>query len=631
MPEFRTVRQKPELSIDRLDGGLNKKDGPSYIDDTESPSCLNVTFGDRGSVETREGTSYYSQYFETKAGDGGTVYQGTMVVWYGGKMYRMSGNTGVVVSDASGAFTEGQQVAYEQYQDILFCSDGTNGPYRYEGGQSFYNMGIDVPSAPTAVCDAANGSAVSAGTYVYGVTFVNTHVAEGEIGSASADVTLATTSTVNVTEIPTGTDIQGVASRYIYRRPASASTWGFVKEITDNTTTSFTDSVANADVGGEPPTDASSPKPFSAIRLHKERLWMPDDDNETLLRYTEFDVPFVSKALNFVQLAKGDGSNIRAIGVQNDLITAFKANSIFVLDMSDPTDDTTIQVIKSPANGGIVGMRAFVEEENGIIFMMERNKHIIGLGYLSGIGLVNTQDNFLVSKVLTKKIEEDILQYPPGVWSKIAMTTFKNRIYIAVPATQSSTTLDGILLFDVNRIVYDDNTDPGSWAPWDGVVGSNDFMVFDDKLYSVCSGAIGSILQFNNGSYTDADGSAINSYWWSKELGGSLESWIKDFRHVVVWFERLGSYFMNLKIRLDGNEGAGDTYQIDLTPSGALWNNAQWNNAVWGPASQRIETENAVGPKLGKRIQVGFDNQNTAGQGFKIHSLKVRFNLRRQR
>lgn len=632
MSEFRTVRKKPEIFVDRLDGGLNKKDGPSRIDLTESPDCLNVEFGDRGSVETREGTSYYnSSPIAASLGQGLTVYDNTMVAWVDGGMYRFVGTAPTEVTAASGLLDEDVKIAYEQYQNILFLSDGENGPYRWEGEESFYKMGVDAPSACTGVSDAAGD--IAADTYYYKVSFVNTHAVEGDVSSASAGVTLGASATVAVSDIPVGTTIQGVAERKIYRATSVSGTYNLVNTLSDNVTTSFTDTVGVGSEGVAAPTDNSSPKPFSAIRLHKERLWMPDNDNETLLRYTEFDNPFVSKALNFVQLAEGDGSDIRAIGVQQDLVTAFKDNSIYVVTMSDPSDDTTIQVLKSPSNLGIVGPRALTEDENGIVFMAKRNNFIVGVAYISGIGVVQTQDQYLVSRQLSRKIEADILNYPSTLWEDVNMIRYKNRIYAGVPKNSSSSVVDGLLWFDINRIVYDQDTDPGSWSLWDGVVGCNDFTVFNNELYGIAADTSGYVLNFNNGTYTDADGSGINSYWWSKEIGGEgdIESWIKDFRFTVPWYELLGSYNMKVRTRLDGDAGAGTSYDIDLTPPGAVWNAVNWGSFNWNGGTERQETQIAIGTLLGKRVQIGFWNESTAGQGFKVHSFKLRFNLRRQR
>lgn len=636
MVQFRTVRKKPEIEVERLDGGLNKKDGPSKIDLTESPDCLNVEFGDRGSVGTREGTSYFtSAAITTAPGDGCTVYDNTtMVVWYGGQMYRMSGNTGVQITAASGQFASGVKVAYEQFQDILFCSDGTNGPWRYEGGDTdFYNMGIDVPSACTGASDTSGGGDIAADTYYYAVSYINSHAVEGEVGSASVAVTLAASASVDVSGVPLGSSLAGVAKRNVYRATSDSGPWLFVKELADNVTSSFSDNVGVGSEGAESLADASSPKPFTTIRQHQGRLWMPDNDNKTLMRYTEYDNPFVSKAANFLLADKGDGSDIKAIGVQNNLVTAFKDRSIFLFNLPDPADDTTFETIKSPVNMGIVGARAFVEEDNGIIFMAKRNGHIIGIGYLSGIGIVDTQDQFLINKTLSKKIETDILAYKLITWDDIAMMSHKNRIYISVPSSSTSTSIDGVLYFDVNRLIRDESDDPGSWVPWNGVVGVHDWCVLSGALYGVSSEEDGHILQFNNGTFTDADGSAIDSYWWSKEIGGEpgIESWVKDWRHAVPWVELLGAYSMNLKTRLDGVTGSGDTYTIDLTTSGAIWDTDLWDVGLWGPTATRQEFVIPIGPTLGKRLQVRFDNQDTAGQGFKVHSFKLRMNLRRQR
>lgn len=634
MTEFRQVRKKPEIVQDRFDGGLNTRDGPSKISDTESPDCLNVDFGDRGSVRTRQGTTYYNTtVVATHAGNGLTVYQDKMVAWWGTGMYYMSGTSQVLVTTSSGQFTSGLTVAYEQYQDILFCSDGTLGPWRYEGGQSFYKMGLDRPSAPVAASNAAGANLVPTGTHYYAVSFINTHAVEGEVGSASAGVTLATSASVAVTGIAVGSALQGVAQRGIYRANSNIGPWLLVTTIANNVTTSFTD-IASAG-GAESVEDGSSPKPFAAIRLHKERLWMDDNDDPSLCRYTDYTVPFISAAENFLLMGEGgDRTDIKAIGVQNDLVTCFKdGEATYVVDAVDPSDDTTFQVIKSPANVGIAGPKAFIEDDNGILFVAKRRGQLVGFGYISGMNVLDSETPFLTNKVISRKIESRILTFPASLWSKIHMYTYKNRIYIGVPATSNSTRIDGMYLFDVNRLVQDQDTDPGSWSPWSGDLGVNEMTNFNNLLYGISSASDGKIIQFNNGSFTDATGAAIDSYFWTKEIGGDgdLETWIKDFRFSIPWVELLGTYNMQVCVKIDGNEGDGVCYPVDLTPTGSLWNFATWDIDEWGPGSSRRELNLPIGPLLGKRIQTGFNNENTAGQGFEVHSLKTVMNFRRQK
>lgn len=633
MTEFRQVRQKPEIILERYDGGLNVRDSPSKIGDTESPDCQNVDFGDRGSVRTREGTTYYATSVVSAVGCGLTTYQNKMVGWKNGGMFYMSGVAEVFVTAASGKFALGATVVYKQYQDILFCSDGQNGPWKYLGGQNFFNMGITIPSAPVAASNVTGVSLVSTGTWYYAVSNVNTQAVEGGIGTVSSPVVLAASASVNVSGIPLGSALAGVAQRNIYRSTQATGPFYFVKNLADNVTTSFVDSLQTPTVAAI--TDGSSPKPFTAIELHKERLWMPDKDAPTVLRFTEYTSPFISKAANILLMAQGgEREDINAICVQQDLVTAFKDGAaVYVVVIGDAADATTFAVVKSPANVSCTGPKAFSADDNGVFFVAKRYAQIVGFGYLSGIELVENTTPFLKNDMISRKIERLILNLPAAYWPKISMFNYKNRLHIGIPVAINSTRVDGMVLFDINRMNQDQDTDPGSWVPWTGDVGVNDMTNFNNELYGISSNSDGRILQFYNGSFTDASGAAIDSYFWAKEIGGDgdLESWVKDIRHVIPWVELLGSYQMNLNIRVDGAEGPGTSYAIDLTPLTSVWNTMVWNVDDWGPGSTRQEREIPVGPLLAKRIQIGFDNNNVAGQGFEVHSTKIRFNPRRQR
>lgn len=633
MSYVQNVRKKIELTVDRLDGGLNQKDGPQAIEDSQSPDCLNITFGDKGSVETREGTSYFNTTaVGSSAADGlGSYKNSTMCAWFGGTMYRSSGTAFVAVSGSTGAFASGAAVNWAVFQNILFCSDGQNGPYRWEGNNSFYKMGMYEGSAPIGASNTAGN--IAPGTWYYAYAPVNSHLVEGPLSLISSGVTIAASANIYVSGIGVGTAIAGVANRYVYRASSTAGPWYRVADLGDNISTAFTDSVTVGSASVLAATSTTSPKPFTTIVLHKERFWMDDNDNKSLLRYTDFATPFVSDDLNFQALAEGDDTDIIAIGVQNDLVTAFKDNSLYLADMADASDDTTIAIKKSPSNYGIVSSRSFVQIDNGIIFAAKQFGRMVGFSYLSGLDLVQTQDQFLLSRTLTENIEGLMLRCPTTLYSKIAMISFNNTILVSFPAAANSTTIDGALWFDINRMVKDKDTAPGSWAPWDGFVGCSTFVNHVGNLYGAYKDATGRIIKFYNGTYTDADGSAIDSYWWSKLLGGeaAYESWIKDFRFITPWYDLLAAYSMFMRYRLDGDESVGNSTEIDLTPSGTLWGFSTWGGGVWNAGQLRKEQQYPIGPLLGKRIQVRFDNNNTVGKGFKVHQFKVTYNPRRQR
>lgn len=108
------------------------------------------------------------------------------------------------------------------------------------------------PSAPSVALGSGSGN-VDNGVHRYTITFVT---AEGETqaGGVSASITIAdktTTGKVSLTGIQVGGS--NVLSRKIYRTSAGGSTYMFLATIADNTTTIFTDNVADSSLGAQAP------------------------------------------------------------------------------------------------------------------------------------------------------------------------------------------------------------------------------------------------------------------------------------------------------------------------------------------------------------------------------------------
>jgi len=286
-------------------------------------------------------------------------------------------------------------------------------------------------------------------------------------------------------------------------------------------------------------------------------------------------------------------------------------------------------MIKSPSNYGIVGAKAFVEVPNGILFVGQMNKKISGIHLLSGLQVAETADDKLRTRSIAERMEADVLAWPSTLWSEICCQIYKNRIFIAAPLTSTSTQIDGIWWFDVDRL--GDDGQPGSWCPWDGIEVRH-LWEHGGELYGGSSSADGQIVRFNSGAYQDADGSAINSYFWTKEIGGDgiVEGFYKDFPELILWYELKGAYYMDVHYRVDGSGGEGELQQLDLTPGGSLWGTLLWGAGLWGGGDSRKDTLLYLGNTQGRRIQLRFDNQNTAGQSFQVHRAKLRMNLRRQ-
>lgn len=635
MPNIREVGGKVRYSIERFDGGYNVKESPSKISPYESPDCLNVVFDDAGAVATRDGTSKFNT---TAIGTlpiyHGISYNGNMIVWANQAMYTtsgsVSGSTFTKITTTSGKFQTAPTVAALVYQNVLFCSDGVNGPWKYTGNESFFNMGIDIPSAPTGV-HTVTSTELAAGTYYYGVAFVNSQAVEGEIGSVSAGVTLPATGIVNLSQIPVGSSLAGVNQRFIYRAESASGPFRRVGTISDNTTTTFVDNTPVGAEGKFAVEDGTSPTPFTTIELHKERLFFDDADNRSFIRWTESGNPYVSLAESNEPFDNGDGENIIAIASQDDFVTGFKENKAFSFEIVDPADDLTWIKRKLPSNLGIVGPKAWDRVQNGIIFVGRQNNKLTGFHFLSGMQVQETSDGKLRTLSISEKIEYDLLRLVESdKWSEIVCKVFENRLHM-------SYTRDGelrnqrIFWLDLNRVGTEGQ--PGSWAPWDGIPAQCLFE-HDGVLYWGDSSETGFVRRFNSGSYSDS-GSAINSYFWTKDIGGQddgdLDSYFKDLRELYVWHAKLGDYNMSVRYRVDGDSGSGTAYNVDLSEGGSLWGSMIWGVDAWGGNRTDFEERIVIGRVLGKRFQVRFDNQNTAGQGFKVYRLEVGMNLRRRR
>lgn len=630
------VQGKITIAVDQLDGGLNTKDAANKIGDYDSPDCLNVIFSNEGAVQTRSGTTYLGAAVNTSSIDGMLTYNGTAAIFAGGHMYRLSSTTWAEVTTASGKFATGANVESVTYQGVSFMSDGTNGPYRWEGGENFYMMGVGIPTAPTGVSNVATASSqgiVTGNTVYYKVAFVNSHVVTGQPGSMSLGVTPGTTANINVSGIPLGSGLFGVSSRKIYRSTATNGIFGLVKTLSDNTASTFTDTVPVGSEGSAAVTDGTAPTPWTTVREFKETIFFDDSSNKSLLRFTDYQNPYISSAANFFSTENNKGEDIGAIGVQDNFLTVFyKKSKIWVYDLVTPSTASTWTRALSPSNLGIVGPRAFAEIPDGIVFMGMQNGKISGIHQISGVNVNQIADHALRSEDIGGKIDPTLFAMPASLLSKVAMTSYQNKLYIAVPQSSISTTIDGMLYFDNLRLTTNGES-PGSWAPWTGIKVQA-LLNHNGTLYGGSSQGDGRVIEFNSGAYVNADGSAINSYWWSKELGGEgdLAYWTKDGRWTDIWHALVGTYNMKYRFRKDGDSGNGTSYSVNLTQGGSIYGSFNWGDgSLYGSGNQTKQSRVYIGPVLGKRFQHGFTNENTVNQYFKVFNFQSTINLRSQK
>lgn len=645
MAKIEKVAGKVQLTIDRFDGGRNVKDAPSELQDTESPSELNVTYDELGSVQTRDGTTSLNVAIGAAPVDQLASYKQTMVAWCGGDMYRLSGTAFVTITSAQDVFASGVMVAHAQYQNVLFCSDG-NVAYRYEGGQDFYQHGITIPSNLLGSGGAA-GAVIESSTMYYKVAYENTAVVEGEAGGSYTVANANTQVTQNeLKSIPTGDASMGVAKRIIYRASTTGGPFKYVGELADNTTSTFVDSMSATTFNAQTRyavEDGTAPTPYTTVRLHKERLFF-DDTDRSVLRWTEYTNPYISKAENYRNLDKGDGGDIKAVAVQDDLITAFLDNAIWVGALQDPSDDLTWSFAKSPANKGIVGPEAFWEGPGYIVFMARSAANvglgnIFGLCVLQGLDVQDATYGPLRTKSISEKIEPEVLKFPSNLWKDINIMGFDNKIHMACAINGDSSGNAHIYWFDINRMAASDKGQPGSWALWDGL-NIRSWVVHEGVLYGGDRASTGLVRRLYADTYADSE-AAIDSYWYSKPLGGktSIDSWIKDYRWLNIWYVEVGSgswkiYAKSEQMYIDGSSFGGDenlVEEVNNATAASTYGSTTYGSSSYYIEPDSIEGQFSLGTLLARRTSFKFSNANTVGQAFKVLSLKALMNLRRQR
>jgi len=122
-------------------------------------------------------------------------------------------------------------------------------------------LGEIAPIAPVAALGSGAGN-LSNGVYRWLCTYV-TADGETDAGAVSGAVTVAD-HTVNgqaaLTSIPTGGS--AVTARKIYRTAHDGSTYLLAATISDNTTTTYTDNIADASLGASAPTANTTQDPY---------------------------------------------------------------------------------------------------------------------------------------------------------------------------------------------------------------------------------------------------------------------------------------------------------------------------------------------------------------------------------
>ncbi|HEV8059961.1 MAG TPA: hypothetical protein VGP68_08810, partial [Gemmataceae bacterium] len=175
--------------------------------------------------------------------------------------------SGLAATNPGGAGTN-------EIQAVYITGTPTGGSYQLAWGGQSTPFVLD----PTGTLTAADsGSAGNPnGSYKYTVTFLN-YNALGVIGetkvSSEATVTV-TNHSINLTGIPTAAAGQGCIARRIYRTAGGGGTGTekLMATIWDNSTTTYTDNIADGSLGANQPTANTTGIPYNATATQLQAI-----------------------------------------------------------------------------------------------------------------------------------------------------------------------------------------------------------------------------------------------------------------------------------------------------------------------------------------------------------------------
>jgi hypothetical protein len=617
-----------------FDGGLNTKFEKAIIQDNESPDCANVIF-QNGAVETRQG----AQKLNTTSvgsfvGDGLFTRRGsdnaeTMIAWAGGRMFTLGGTTFSSVPSATSVFTAGVRMAAVMQEDYMFFCNGNVIPYKWNGAE-FTRHGVYPPTSTSTVASQSAGALT--GDYRYKVTNLNSNLVESDVGPATATFTAAG-AVLRITSIPVAPTSHGVNTRRLYRTAAGGTTFKLLTTLADNSTTTYDDSTADASLGANAPSDNGVPPKYSIAIYHQGRLFVNDANNPNFIWFSNLNDPYTFASTNFFRVGDNTSDLAKAFAILDGSLIVFceKSNTIVYMPSTDSSEWTyklarTTLGTKSPFG--------LINYSNKVLFPAVENGKFVGFAALAGNTVEPSASILSVStagsELKSDRIETDMFSVQEAYLGNISGVVFKNRAYVTLTYGSGSTTNNRIYVMDFS-ISNLAKSQKEAWVPWTGLNAAQ-FTVYDGNLYYISSTASGFVYKLESGVYSD-DGTAINSYFWTKEFAGYTNevNFTKDHRFAKILVDQAGDYYMDFAYRVDSDKGTGTNQQIYLNPGTSLWGSMVFGRDMWGGGTFQEEKMVYLGGARGTRIQFKFSNQNRVNQRFKVHRLNYGYNKKGNR
>lgn len=351
------------------------------------------------------------------------------IVNYSNKIVTCNDSTGLPTTILT-VSTADNRWQWATWHDLAIGTDGTNQPVKYDGTSASATY-----LGSLLALDAESGSGPD-GTYTYKVTCT----------TASYDLSLDTTSnsvTVSDNDIdlsmipicPTTYLGETVTGRKIYRTEDGGSTYKLLSNgtISDNTTTTLTDSDADGALGATlSPDDTDKPPTGKLIVIHKNRMWIANNSNNpSRLYYSEDGMHDYFIADSYFDIRPNDGDEITFIKNLLGLLTVSKNNTIQKVITSGDDPDADWAITDPFSFVGCQSPYSAVNSDAGIIYLGN-----------NGIYIFTGQYSDLISNDITPEIRDILPSNYPNVWGAF----YKNSYYLTYTSNKTGSSVNNRIL-----------------------------------------------------------------------------------------------------------------------------------------------------------------------------------------
>lgn len=183
----------------------------------------------------------------------------------------IDGGRGDALPNSTGKYTAGRSVGAAFLPYALYLGDGLKQNVRWDGS-TIKQVACSQPGSGTTA--VASGSGSLTGVYTYKVTFTSADGHDSQASAQSANINASGNSQFNLTNIPTAPAGEDCTGRRLWRTINGGTDWYLVATISDNTTTTYTDTTADASVDTSLAVDASVVRfpPCQLLVGHQLRL-----------------------------------------------------------------------------------------------------------------------------------------------------------------------------------------------------------------------------------------------------------------------------------------------------------------------------------------------------------------------